>query len=176
MNSHETGADYTACEYKRITVKSDMLPLWLDGYESFGWQLDQRFAPPQEAETVTVHLRRDRRLVNRMELTRLQRNFEGCMEELAALERSKSQTATAVSVSVAVLGTVFMAGSVFAVTAAPPLLWLSVLLAVPGFAGWFLPLFLHRRLVRWKTRKVTPWMEKKYEEIDGLLEKGRSLL
>ncbi len=37
-------------------------------------------------ETVTVYLKRNRKLINKMELTRLQRNFESCMQEIQRME------------------------------------------------------------------------------------------
>ena len=57
------------------------------------------------------------------------------------MNRSKTAAALMISLLVGIVGTVFMAGSVFAVTAEPPVLWLTILLAVPGFAGWILPYF-----------------------------------
>ena len=73
-------------------------------------------------------------------------------------------------------GTVFMAGSVFAVTADPPRVILCILLAVPGFAGWILPYFAYRWVKERKTRQVNPYIEQKTEEIYAMCEKGQSLL
>lgn len=49
---------------------------------------------------VTLHLKRDRRIINKMELTRLQRNFEACAREIDKLERAKTSAATAWSIAV----------------------------------------------------------------------------
>ena len=57
----------------------------------------------------------------------------------------------------------------------PPILWLTVLLAIPGFLGWILPYFLYRRLVRKKTAEIEPLQEQKYDEIDAICEKGSRL-
>lgn len=62
-------------------------------------------------------LRRDRKIINKAELTRLQRNFEDCMRQVDMLERSKTSKASAAAISIGIIGTMFMAGSVFAVTA-----------------------------------------------------------
>ena len=69
-----------------------------------------------------------------------------------------------------------MAGAVFAVTAEPPVVWLCVLLAIPAFAGWILPYFIFRTVRVRKTEQVTPYIEKKYDEIYEICEKGHSLL
>lgn len=81
----------------------------------------------------------------------------------------------AISIS-AVLGTAFMAGSVFAVTAPAPEIVLSIVLAVPGFLGWILPYFVYRSLVRKRTLRLTPLIEEKYNEIYEICEKGSHLL
>lgn len=82
-----------------------------------------------------------------------------------ALEQSKRSGAVIGALVTGIMGTAFMAGSVFAVTAEPPMVVLCILLAVPGFTGWILPYFLYRALLRKKSAKVSPLIEDKYEEI-----------
>lgn len=77
---------------------------------------------------------------------------------------------------VAIIGTAFMAGSTFAVTAQPPYIILSVILAVPGFIGWIIPYFLYRKLAGKQTEKIVPLIEQKYDEIYEICEKGNKLL
>lgn len=168
--------NFTVYEYKEVTVRSDKASLYLDCYESFGWQQDENFPPQEEKDRVTLRLKRDRKLVNRAELTRLQRKFEASMEEIISLERSKTSAATIWALAIALLGTAFMAGSVFAVVAEPPRIAFSILLALPAFAGWIAPIFVYHRVRDKKTRQVTPFIEEKIEEIYGMCEKGQSLL
>lgn len=75
-----------------------------------------------------------------------------------------------------ILGTAFMAGSTFAVTADPPQILLCIILAIPGFLGWIFPYFLYKRSVRKQTEKITPLIEEKYDEIYEICEKGNKLL
>ena len=149
---------------------ADKAPLYLDCYESFGWQQDENFPLQETKDTVNIRLKRDRKLVNKTELTRLQRNFESSMEEIDALEHSKTTAATIWTLCVA------LAGSVFAVTADPPRIALCILLAIPGFAGWIAPYFVYRIVRDKKTRQVNPFIEEKTEEIYAMCEKGQSLL
>lgn len=168
--------NFTSYEYKEVTVPSEKASLYLDAYESFGWKQDENF-PPQEAENkANLKLKRDRRRVNRAELTRLQRNFEADMEELDALEKSPRSTALRWALGIALAGTAFMAGSVFAVTAKPPHILLCILLAVPAFAGWIAPYFVYRQVKAKKARQTAPFLEEKMEEIYELCEKGQTLL
>lgn len=167
---------FTPYEYKEITTASEKASLYLDGYESFGWQPDPNFPAVKGSGKITLKLKRDRRLVNRVELTRLQRHFESDLEEIAALEHSKTTAARLWSIGIAILGTAFMAGSVFAVTAKPPQVALCILLAVPAFAGWIAPYFVYQKVRHQKTLQVEPFINAKMEEVYALCEKGHSLL
>ncbi len=169
-------ADFTAYEYKEIAVGSDKASFYLDCYESFGWQQDEHFPAKETGGKVTLKLKRDRKIANKAELTRLQRHFEANLEEIAALERSKTTAAKLWAVGVGIVGTAFMAGSVFAVVADPPQIPLSILLAVPAFAGWIAPGFVYRKVKEKKTKQVTPFLEAKIDEIYALCEKGNALL
>lgn len=167
---------FVGYEYKEITVSSELAPMYLDCYETFGWELDENFNVPNGLDLTTIRMKRDRKIINKMELTRLQRQFEACAREIQDLERSKNTIATMWALVVGILGTAFMAGSVFAVTNDPPIYWLSVLLVVPAFAGWLAPLFLYRYKVRVQTHKMQPLIDAKHEEIYEVCEKAHSLL
>ena len=174
--------NFVGYEYKEITAESSKASFLLDGYENFGWELDEnlqgngntRKTPNQNK--MIIRLKRNRKIINKMELTRLQRNFEACVSEIEALEKSKTSSATMYALSLAMIGTAFMAGSVFAVTASPPHIILCILLAIPGFLGWILPYFLYKRIVGKQTEKLTPLIDKKYDEIYEICEKGNKLL
>lgn len=146
--SEEQRKHFIGYEYKEIEADAGQASLLIDGYESFGWEMDENLPafyekkkPGKETKTV-LRLKRNRKIVNKMELTRLQRNFEACMAEIASLEKSKTSAATVYALIVALIGTAFMAGSTFAVTAQTPQILLCILLAVPGFIGWILLVFV----------------------------------
>lgn len=167
---------FIAYEYKEVSVDKDQVSLYMDAYENFGWEMDDRANSSSTQNRANLHFRRDRKIMNKMELTRLQRNFDACMEEIRQLETSKTSAASAAAIAAGIAGTAFMAGSVFAVTAQPPYIILCIILAVPGFLGWILPYFLYKRIRRKKTMKITPLIEAKYDEIYELCEKGNKLI
>ena len=173
MNSDK---NYRAYEYKEVTVPDSKASLYLDCYESFGWQQDENFPPQASRGKVLLKLKRDRHILNKTELTRLQRHFEADLAEIAALERSKTTAANLWALLTALMGTAFMAGATFAVVADPSIVWLCILLAIPGFAGWIAPVFLYRTARDKKARQVQPFIEAKLDEIYETCEKGHSLL
>ncbi|MCM1467325.1 MAG: hypothetical protein NC086_04190 [Alistipes sp.] len=174
--------NFIGYEYKEITAESGKASFLLDGYENFGWEADENFSGKnstsyvQAKRRVTLRLKRNRKIINKMELTRLQRNFEACVNEIQRLEEAKTSRATMWALIVAIIGTAFMAGSTFAVTVDPPQVALCIVLAIPGFIGWILPFFLYKRIVGRQTGKLTPLIEAKYDEIYEICEKGNNLL
>ena len=163
-------------EYRTLAVHEDMASVYADGYHHFGWEQEKTPSSASPAGMVTLKFKRDRKIRNKAELTRLQRQFDACAEELARLERSKTQKASIVACTVGLIGCAFMAGSVFAVTAEPPIIWLCALLAIPGFAGWIAPYFLYTRIRDEKTVTVNALIDKKYDEIYEVCEKANNLL
>lgn len=163
-------------EYKEISVDTNQASLYMDAYENFGWEVDEKMHSSTVLGKVVINFRRDRKILNKTELTRLQRNFDASMEEIKQLEASKTSTATAAALAVGIIGTAFMAGSVFAVTAITPMIVLCIILAIPGFIGWTAPWFLYKRIVRSRTQKVTHLIEEKYDELYEVCDKGRKLL
>lgn len=168
------GAGFVGYEYKEITANRERASFYLDCYQCFGWVLDER--TQESAAKGKLILKRERRIMNKMELTRLQRHFEACMDEIRALERSKTAGATVWAIVVGLIGTVFMASSTFAAVHVPPRYVLSAIWAVPGFTGWVLPCFLYKKLVTRRTKVVAELMERQYDEIYEICEQGNKLL
>lgn len=172
----KSGNDFVGYEYKEITADRERASMYLDGYMNFGWVADENIQPSMVMGKVTLKLKRDRKILNKTELTRLQRHFEACMNEIDAMEKSKTSDATIWALVIAIIGTAFMAGSVFAVTHQPPIIWLCIVLAIPAFIGWTLPAFVYKTRVRKKTNLVAPQIEQKHDEIYEICEKGNKLL
>jgi hypothetical protein len=179
MNSNEItkgGKDYVGYDYKTVYTDGEKVSMYLDAYENFGWTPDDSMLPKQFGGMVTLKLKRDRKILNKAELTRLQQHFEACMDEISTLERSKTQKATIYSLVVGFVGMGFMAGSVFAVTHEPPMVLLCVLLGIPGVIGWVFPYYLFKLFSKRRSTEVAPLIENKYDEIHEICEKGNTLV
>jgi len=175
--------DFVGYEYKEVMAEGSRISLLLDGYENLGWELDERLmecgqsrGASSSSQKTVLQLKRNRKIINKAELTRLQRNFEACVNEIDKLEKEKTSIATVYALVLGIIGTAFMAGSTFAVTAQPPNYILCIVLAVPGFLGWIFPYFLYKKIVGKQTERVIPLIEEKYDEIYEICEKGSKLL
>lgn len=172
----KSSAAFTGYDYKEISAGGEKAAFYLDCYESFGWVQDERTQGTDPRANGKILLKRERKIMNKTELTRLQRHFEACVEEIGALERSKTTGACIAALCVGLVGTVFMTLATFAAVRVPPMFVLSAILAIPGFLGWLLPWFLYRKMVFRRSKIVAELEEKKYDEIDEICEQGSRLL
>lgn len=164
---------FVGYEHKSVTVNRDMVDLYTDCFPCFGWVLEKS-TPALTPTSVTMKFKRDRKIINKVELTRLQREFESHANDINKLEISKITGASTAAYTVGILGTAFMAGSVFAVTSDNILL--CVILAIPAFIGWIIPYFCYRRISQKRSEKVAPLIDEQYDAVYATCEKANALL
>lgn len=175
--SEMTKKRFIGYEYREVSVPKYLASLCADSYPCFGWEADSNPARDQgRSGYVDLRFKRDHKITNKAELTRLQRHFDDCIKQLEALERSKTSIPSIVALVIGLIGTAFMALATFAVTAQPPHILACIVFAIPGFIGWILPIFLYKKLVVEKRKKLSPLIEQKYNEIYDICEKGNNLL
>ena len=176
--------EYVGYEYKDITTSRDMEGLYADSYPSFGWELESGGPCLSTgligSGVVNLKFKRDRKIKNKMELTRLQRQFENYAEDVCNLEKSKYTSATIVASVYGLIGAVMIALSVFLISdmllAAQYTMPLVVLTGAVGLLCWVL---LYPALKKQKAKaaaKANPLIEQKYDSINEACEKGHILL
>ncbi|HWQ73828.1 MAG TPA: hypothetical protein VN441_00810 [Syntrophomonas sp.] len=169
-----TGNSFTGYEYKSITVDYDMESMYADGYQNFGWMLESTSKPQVGVNTIAMKFKRDRKIRNKAELTRLQRQFDACASEIIRMEKSKNSHALTIALIVGLIGTAFLAGATFAYLGG--LIVLCIILALPGFIGWILPHLLYNSTYSKQAAKVDPLIENKQDEIYEVCERANALL
>ncbi len=203
-SSQEHENNFVAYEYKTVIVNRDFESVWKDGYRNFGWKLVKNepaivkhvwgplrilLAPlaifpgspfakivnDHESETkVELKFKRDRNIPGKAELNRYQLQFESHIKEISNLENSKQSAAAAAAYTIGLLGTVFLGASTFSyLTGMIPF---TILLAVPGFAGWILSYFIHNAVKGSKSQKVAPLIERQYDALYEVCAKANELL
>jgi len=165
---------FVGYEYKEVAVSRNMEGVYADAYPSFGWTLDGSSNSAISISTVNLKFKRDRKIRNKAELTRLQRQFESNAREIETLEQSKTTKASIVAFTIGLLGTALMTGSVFAVLA--NMVPLCIILAVPAFVGWVLPYLSFNKLKAKRTEVVTPLIDQQYDAIYDACQKAHGLL
>lgn len=168
--------EFESYDYMTLTIDENRVSQYIDGYENFGWKLDENVSSEKAMGKITLHLKRSRAILNKTELIRLQRHYEACMNEISALESSGDSYASIVSLSVGIAGLAFIAGAVFAITAEEPIIWIMILLQIPGFILCFLAYPLYKRTKISRSEKIEPLIETKLDEADQVCRKAHALL
>ena len=167
--------NFIGYEYKEIITTREMEGVYADAYPNFGWQLESITPSPFGISTVNLKFKRDRKIRNKAELSRLQRQFEAGIAEIGNLERSKSFSAFITAMTVGLIGTAFLAGATIAFIYFDMML-LMIILAVPGFVGWYLPYMLYKKVTAKRTATVMPLIDQQYDAIYEVCEKGHAML
>lgn len=170
------GRDYIGYDYKTITADSGRVPMLLDSYANFGWAPNAAIPELRRGTVVVLNLRRERNILNKAELTRLQQHFEACVDAIDTLENSRVRTATIYSLAAGLVGVALVAGSVFMVTSEPPLILLCVLLGAPGLVCWAAAYPIFRGIREKRTAETVQLIEQKYDEMHEICAKGNNLI
>lgn len=175
--AHGTG--YVGYEYKEITIRQEQESLYADGYQNFGWELEDTATPaftgnPANMSQVTMKFKRDRKIRNKAELTRLQRQFDALANEIVRMEQSKTLSAATIAYIIGIVGTAFMAGAMFAYLGG--MIPLMIVLAIPAFIGWVIPYFAYLKIKKNKAAQLDPLIDQKHDEIYEVCEKANGLL
>ena len=166
--------NYMGYEYQDQIVSGQMLALCTDCYPNFGWNIEDKTRPVAGVNRYTIKMKRSRKMVNKTELTRLQRQFDSQIKEIESMEKSKVVMAAMVAYIIGIVGAAFMTGSVFAFLGG--LLTLCGILAIPGFICWIVPYLSYMLIGKKKAAKVQPYIDKKYDEIYAVCERANALL
>lgn len=156
MSEEKNG--FIGYEYHNVSVERNMELIYTDGYENFGWTREDATASLIGISTVSIKFKRDRKIRNKAELTRLQRQFDACVSEIVTLEKSKKSRASITALTIGFLGCAFLGCATFAYLAG--LLPLMIILAIPGFLCWILPYFCYRHIFAKRGAQIAPLIEK----------------
>lgn len=174
MTEAPSPASTVTYEYATIRAERDLESLYRDTYASFGWTVDGYGTALPSTGTVTLKLKRPRRIKNRPPVVELQRKAEQALAEIAALEKSKGTSAFATAMTVGIVGSGFLAGSIFAIDAER---WgLSIPLGAIGLIGWLAGYLAYGRVKASRVAKVTPLIDHQYDVVYEASEQAARLL
>ena len=165
--------EFMGYEYKNVTVKHEIADIYIDCFPYFGWILERKMSTLNWIKSITLKFKRDRKIINKIELTRLQREFESRIREIDKLTTSMNVNAVTMACIVGIIGTAFMAGATFAFLA--DMILLCIILAVPAFIGWIIPYFCYVKILEKKTKKNEPLIEQQYDLMYEACEKANML-
>ena len=166
--------EFVGYEYRTVTVRRDMRDIYQDSYRSFGWTPDGYGFTTQGVRSVNMKFKRNRRISNKAEIVRLQREFESHVKELEKIEDSKVIAPSIAGYGLGLVGTAFMAGATFSFLG--NIIPAFIVLGALGFALWAAAYFVYMKVKRNSTEKATPIIDSKYDAIYEVCERASGLL
>lgn len=198
MNNQE---NFIAYEYKNIAVKRNSVALHTDCLKNFGWDLIEEHThgyapqvntpvnntgnvpsytvqtPPEkveEVDMVTLKFKRDRKLINKREIDKLERQCEEALAVIAKLEKKNSAQTMGISLGTGIVGTAFLvlAAYNFGVGGIVS----GVIFTVIGAVGWAVGFFANRKVGKKKSAQSEPVIQQQLDVVYSICEQAHALL
>lgn len=180
--------DYIAYDYLKLEVLPDLEQLYVDCYQSFGWELtnvsessiDQdyyingNFAI--ENPLVTLKFKRNRKIKNKIELLKLQKSMEEAFKKIDKLNNEPDLISTMYSISIGVVGMLFIVFSILSFIASTPFYILGVLNGIVGIIGFLMAFLIFNKKRTQLKEKNEILIEEQYNIIYEYCEKANNLI
>ena len=113
---------------------------------------------------------------NKAKIITLQKKCENGLKELSRLEKEPNSKGSLYATIVSIIGAIFLAISVFSITATNPIYWLGVITGIIGLVGWCFSYPVYKK-VKLKQEEInTPLIEEQYNTIYDSCEQAQKLL
>lgn len=169
--------DFVSYEYATRTVKAKDQTRETDRYEAFGWEVTG--TAPTGWDSVTLSLRRDRKLKHKQELARLERQSEAITATIDGLERSKTFGASVFACLFGVVAALVLGGGLcltMLIEESLPALVGGIALGIVGIVLCGVNYPIYQKIAEKKTAQLLPVIDDNEEKLANLLEKGSELL
>jgi len=170
--------NYRNYEYMTKVTDSRSVNEVANRYSSLGWEPDGQ---QRGLLYTTLTFKRDRGVKNKEQLNRLQARIEDGVNGIAYMEESKTKNALITSLAIGIFAALMFGGgmSLIMFNAAPLVLAAligGIALGIVGGAVAAIVYPLYKKMVRSKTAKTDPLIEKKRDEIADLCQEASGLI
>jgi len=194
--------NFVGYEYKTVNATSDSAGMYIDCMENFGWSLvendgydvqdllsnlnpvnlgrniasaAQTFGETADAApAMTLKFKRDRRIENKQQLDKLEREYEAALSAISKVERKNSAQTMGVSLGTGIIGAVFVGLAVYNFISSNVVL--GVVFAVIGAIGWTIGFFSNRKVGNKKSAQTEPYIQEQMNIVYDVCEKAHALL
>ena len=193
--------NFVAYEYKNATVKRNSAGMYIDCMGNFGWTLvetEYDFQPQftnlnpvnlgkniataaqsygetaDPSETLTLKFKRDRRIENKQQLDKLEREYEEALSAINKVERKNSAHTMGISLGTGIIGTVFIGLAVYNFVFSNTVL--GVVFAAIGAVGWAIGFFSNMKIGKKKSAQTEPYVQEQLNIVYSTCEKAHALL
>ena len=194
--------NFVAYEYKTVKATRDSAGVHIDCMENFGWTLvenegydvqtllsnlnpvnfgrniagaAQTFGETADGTPpMTLKFKRDRRIENKQELEKLERDYEAALAAIHKTERKNAAQTMGISMGTGIIGTVFIGLGIYNFVSSNTVL--GVLFTAVGAIGWVIGFFSNAKVSKKKSVQTEPSIQEQLDIVYNTCEKAHALL
>lgn len=167
-------ADYTSWEYARTSVKSDLVQVTTDCYESLGFELTG--AKSDFGGTTTLSFRRSRKMHGKAQLTKLQRTMDDLIASIADMEAEKTRKGMIQATTMGILFALVLGVGMCCTMVWTGLMAVGVVVGLIGIAGCAGACFVYRRTCAKEAARINPRIEAAYDSLATACEEAQAVV
>ena len=194
--------NFVGYEYKTVNAARDSAEMYIDCMENFGWTFvendgcdvqdllsnlnpvnlgrniagaAQTFGETTDtAPSVMLKFKRDRRIENKQQLDKLEREYEAALSAISKIERKNSAQTMGVSLGTGIIGAVFVGLSVYNFISSN--IVLGAVFAAIGAIGWTIGFFSNKKVGDRKSTQTESYIREQMDIVYSTCEKAHALL
>lgn len=168
------GRDAFSYDYKTVVAGDKAALEIVDSYQALGWEVVNH-GDTLLPGYMSVNFKRNRKIKNKEQLNRLQVKLDDAINNIAVLEKKKTQSAVVTSLVVGIIGALIFGGGL-SLCLLMSALWSYVLggvLSAAGLAVCGLGYLSYVKVRAKKTVEMDIYIDKKRDEISQICEEAR---
>jgi len=176
------GRDTVTYEYLSLNIQDDLEPMYTDFYECLGWipidtrKRDYYINSDPNKNLINIKFKRNRRIQNKEKLNKLQKQMEEILEYIKKKEKIPNAKGTFFSMLLGIIGLGLMAIAIWAATRENMLIIPTVIFSILTIFCWSITPFLYKKIIEKGTEMIKLEIDKEYEKIYDICEKGKDIL
>ena len=176
MSVNENAITY---DYKTIKVKREYETIVCDAYENLGWELTNTSASENSLFYINLSFKRNRKIENKMELTKLQEKVDNILANIENLQTKKKNAGVVEGISTGVVGALIFGGGMsmsMLNTASVGLLVGGIAVGIVGITVGLLGWLVLKKINKKKNTKIQPILESEFDKLADVCEQAHGLI
>lgn len=158
-------------EYLEVLINPKIAQLCRQCYETLGWEI---ISSTTGINLDILRMKRSKKIKNRVELCKLQRECEDALIKLEQLEKIKNSKEKRTAIMSSLIGVTFLIGTV--ITYSFNIYFVSIVFAALGIVGWGIAFLLYKRYILKNENKIKQEINESYDIIYQVCEKAKQLV
>lgn len=165
-------------DYKTVSVRREMEPMFIDTYENLGWEMINTTLQAGALTHVNVSFKRDRKIKNKVALSKIQNKVDITLSNINKINLSKQSAGVPEGLTVGICGALIFGGGMSMCMCLQGVGYMigGIALGVMGVGVALLGWLTHNKCRNKKLAKLEPMLDEELNKLSDLCEEGHNLL